>query len=251
MSDLSIQIIPSEIKKEDKRAGKLNPKLPKPPFLFCLVGSAGTGKSSVIYTVVNKWYKNYFDYVLVYNGVGDANEAFLGLNDKKTTVQVLNDWNPETFDKWLKTVESENNKLDDEGVRKRNVLVVMDDMITHDISKHHSIGIMDRAIQNRRHYNLSIMVSTQSYKQMNRSMRSLNCSSIIITGVNNTDLELIAEEHQSPFVDKDGVIKLYKESMNDGKYGKVFVINYKTAPIDRYQINFDKVLRLTKKNLSE
>ena len=241
MSDLSLQIIPSEVKPKDTKAEKLNPKLQKPPFVFCIVGAAGTGKSSLIWTICESWYKSYFDYILIYNGVLDANDTFSLLEDTKTSVQVVNEWDPKKFEKWLTTLDIEQQKLHKEKIKKRNVLVIFDDFITKDISKKTTVGILDRAVQNRRHYNLSIIYSSQSYKQINRSMRSLNCSAVLITGVNDSDLKIIAEEHTTPYYDEKDVVNLYKESMKEGGY-KVFVIDYKDTPKNRFKINFDKVL---------
>lgn len=243
MSELGLHIIPSEVKGVDKRALKLNPKLPKPPFVFCVVGAAGTGKSSLIWTVCEHWYKGYFDYILIYNGVLDANDTFKMLEDKKTSVQVVNQWDPAKFEGWLTALDNEQQKLEEDKVRKRNVLVIFDDFITYDISKKNTIGILDRAVQNRRHFNLSIIYTSQSYKQINRSMRSLNPSAVLITGVNESDLKMVAEEHTTPLYDEKQVMKLYKEAMKDGIH-KVFCIDYKDKPANRFKINFDTILRI-------
>lgn len=243
MSDLSLHIIPSEIKGIDKRSQKLNSNLPKPPFVFCVVGSAGTGKSSLIWSICEHWYKGYFDYILIYNGVLDANDTFKMLEDKKTSVQILNQWDPVKYETWLTALDKEQQQLHEDKVRKRNVLCIFDDFITHDISKKSSIGVLDRAVQNRRHFNLSIIYTSQSYKQINRSMRSLNPSAVLITGVNESDLKMIAQEHTTPLYDEKDVMALYKKAMEDGKH-KVFCIDYKDVPKNRFKINFDKILRL-------
>jgi DNA replication protein DnaC len=229
---LKIDLIPSE-NITDKKAQQLHKKLIKPPFVFLLVGSAGTGKSSLIWTMLSKWYKPYFDLLVIYNGVKDADDTYNSLADKKTTVLLRNEWDAQQFENFLNVLEDEQQKLREEGKRIRHVCLVFDDFITQNIMKASHVSILDRAVANRRHYGLSIILSTQSYKWVNRSFRCLNCSGIFLTGVNKDDLKMIAEEHATAEHTPNDIIKKYGKTMD--KPYSVFVIDYKDHFKNRFK----------------
>lgn len=237
---IAIEGIPCDANKEDPRLKKLHPLVIPPPFCFLLVGSPGTGKSSLLYTMCSKWYSKYFDLIVIYNGVKDSDEAFMKLQTTTTQVIVKNEWNPTQFESFLNTLEQENNNLNKSNELPRNVLVIFDDMITQQINRPANITILDRAIQNRRHYNLSLAISTQSYKQANRSLRALNLSALFITGANSDEIKMISEEHTSPYHTSQDVIELYKKAMQ--KRYSFFLINYKKPPTERYYRNLDECL---------
>lgn len=238
--DLAIEGIPCDANKEDSRLKKLHPLVIPPPFCYLLVGSPGTGKSSLLYTMCSKWYRGYFDLLVIYNGVKDSDHAFQSLETKTCKVIIKNAWDPTQFGAFLEVLENENVELDKEKKRRRNVLVLFDDMITQQICKPANITILDRAIQNRRHMGLSLAISTQSYKQANRSLRALNLSALFITGVNSDELKMIAEEHTSPYHTSEDVMRFYKQALSK-KYS-FYTINYKREPHRRYWQNLDVCL---------
>lgn len=241
--ELKIDIIPSEEKKEDTRFLKLknNDLLPKPPFYGCIIGATGTGKSSIIWTFVKKLYKNYFDHIIIYNGVKDANKAWSKLENDKVKVDVLNDFDRQEFSNFLDELEELQLKRQKKDKPLENVLVVFDDMITFGISKRNSIGILDRAVQNRRHFNLSILQNSQVYHQLNKSHRCLNTDFLIITSVNVKDAQSIAEEHSNG-VNPDKVIDLINY-VNKERFN-FFMIDYRQDLENRFRKNLDVFLKI-------
>ncbi len=235
---LKVDVIPSE-DKEDKKAKKLNPKVIMPPFCFLLCGSPGTGKSSLIWTMASKWYQPYkWDLIVIWNGAMDANHAFEKLQTEKTKLVIKNSWDNEQFTAFLETVEKTNDELEKEGKRKRRILLIFDDMVTYQLWKPANVTRFDTMIQNRRHLGISCIISTQSYKQCNRSIRALNLSALFLTQINGEEAEQIANEHQSPLYGKKEVLSMIGKYMHSIKPGQFnfMIIDYKRPPHDRYWI---------------
>lgn len=241
--DLRVEIIPSESRPKDEKYEKLPNKelLPKAPFYGAVVGAVGTGKSSILWTIVNKLFKNYWDYILVYNGVKDADKTWKSLENKDTKVDVLNQFNDDEFRTFIKKLEDTQMRRERKGKRFLNVIVVFDDAITQGMSKKHSIGVLDTAIQNRRHMNLSLLQSSQVYHQLNKSHRSLNTDFVIITQVNKKDAQSVAEEHSSG-IDPDVLVELMKH-VNKKRFD-FFMIDYKQDIDKRFRKNFDVILKV-------
>ena len=83
MDDLDWEVCPAENKPKDKRIEKIEAKfLPKLPATFYVLGSCGSGKSSILWTLLTKGYvygkgkKSIFDEALIYLGTLDAKDAF-------------------------------------------------------------------------------------------------------------------------------------------------------------------------------
>jgi hypothetical protein len=243
---LQIEAIPSEDRGVDDRFEKLPNKeiLPKPPFTMLALGIIGSGKSSLIYSMINNWYKNYYDEVIIYSGVVDANESWNSVKQKK--VLVLNEWNEQDFLEYFKKLEDDQMKRLSEKKPLLRVCIVMDDMITQNILSRGRSTSLERFITTLRHFNASLIMSSQSYKLLSRTAR-MNMLYIVIMSMNDNELGIIADEHSGLLSPKQFSL-LYKKNMLDKKYTP-FVIDYKAPPNTRFRVGFDKVLTIDASHL--
>jgi hypothetical protein len=247
MSDqeLPIDMIPSEKRPEDMRFAKLPfaKKIPKPPFTFLAVAPIGSGKSSLIYTMLDQWYRGYFDEIIVYNGTKDSNDAWLKLPAKE--VVLLNDWNEKEFFDYIKALETAQLRLIRDGKPPQNIVIVMDDMITDHIFSRGRSTALDQFIVKIRHIPASLIMSSQSYKLVSTTARR-NMTHIAIMAVNQDEVEKIAEEH-SGLQTRDDFVRMYK-SIITKRPRNFMVIDYRCPVEERFKERFDKVIPYLKKS---
>jgi hypothetical protein len=105
-------------------------------------------------------------------------------------------------------------------------------MVTQNIVSHHKISIIDHIFQTYRHENVSIIINTQSYKQLNKTTRSLNCSGMFVLKVNKQEIQEIAAEH-SGLLDDEEFIDMYHKVMKEPR-GYLF-IDYKAQLEKRFR----------------
>ena len=232
-------MIPSEARPEDKRFFALAhaKMIPKPPFTMLIIAPIGQGKSSMIYSMLNKWYGKYFDELIIYNGTKDSNDAWLNLPAKE--VVLLNDWNEADFFEYVKALEDSQLKRIQDGKPPRNIGIVFDDMITDSIFSRGRSTALDQFVIKIRHIPASLIMSTQSYKLVSTTSRR-NMTHIAILPVNEDEITKIAEEH-SGLMKKDEFIKMYKQVVTK-KERNYLVIDYRDKIPNRFKEKFEKVI---------
>jgi len=237
--ELPHEMIPSEARPEDKRFFALPhaKMIPKPPFTMLIVAPIGQGKSSMIYSMLNKWYGKYFDELIIYNGTKDSNDAWLNLPPKE--VVLLNDWNESDFFEYIKALEESQLKRIQEGKPPRNIGIVFDDMITDHIFSRGRSTALDQFVIKIRHIPASLIMSTQSYKLVSTTSRR-NMTHIAILPVNEDEITKIAEEH-SGLMKKEEFIKMYKQVVTK-KERNYLVIDYRDKIPNRFKEKFEKVI---------
>jgi hypothetical protein len=247
-ADLPMMMMPTENRPVDKRFQKLKfkHKIPKPPFTMLIVAPIGQGKSSMIYSMLNNWYGDYIDELVVYNGTKDSNKAWLRLPAKE--VILLNDWDENEFFEYVKALEEDQQQRIDDGKPPLNVFIVMDDMITDHIFSRGRSTALDQFIVKIRHIPASLILSSQSYKLVSTTARR-NMTQLAILPVNEDEINKIAEEH-SGLATRDHFIKLYK-SIITKKPRNYFVIDYRDEIGNRFKERFDKIIPYLKKSSKE
>ena len=98
--------------------------------------------------------------------------------------------------------------------RKRKVLIVFDDMISHVMSDKQAQQVLKELFIRCRKLNISLSFLTQSYFSVPKDVR-LNCTHDIIFKLNNTrELQNIAFNHSSDIDYKD-FIKIYRNCIKE------------------------------------
>ena len=232
-------MIPSEDRPSDKRFFALPHAnlIPKPAFTMLIVAPIGQGKTSIIYSMLNKWYGKYFDELIIYNGTKDSNASWLKLPPKE--VVLLNEWNESDFFEYVKALEESQLKRIQDGKPPRNICIVFDDMITDHIFSRGRSTALDQFVIKIRHIPASLIMSTQSYKLVSTTSRR-NMTHIAILPVNEDEINKIAEEH-SGLMKKDEFITMYKNVVSKEERNYL-VIDYRDSIPNRFKEKFETVI---------
>lgn len=237
-------MIPSEARPKDTRFFNLphSKMIPKPPFTMLICAPIGQGKSSMVYSMLNKWYGKYFDELVVYNGTKDSNDAWLNLPPKE--VILLNDWDEADFFEYVRVLEDSQLKRVQDNKPVKNVCIVFDDMVTDRIFSRGRSTALDQFIIKIRHIPASIIMTTQSYKLISTTSRR-NMTHLAILPVNEDEINKIAEEH-SGLMGKEEFIKMYKQVVTK-KERNYLVIDYRDTIPNRFKEKFERVIPYLKK----
>ena len=232
MTELKIFPIPLENETEDKAIKKLDKRLFGHPFRAVIVASSGGGKSSFIYSLLkqNKMYGNFFDKVLIWNGSPRYNDTF----SKLKNAEVFNDYNEEEIQDLVTQIRQIQEERKNKGERYLRILFVFDDYSSKGLVKRNAVNIVDDIFCSGRNAGISVIITAQVYKHINRNCRMTNVTHLVVMGVNQEMLKEIAEEHQSEKANPDDVINIYNRIRNEDNYGHL-IVDY-TKPIkNRYR----------------
>jgi len=243
-------VIPSEKipTKNRKQDAKLPAYLPPARGLVILQGSAGSGKSSLLYSMIKEYQKqHYYDVIIVYNRCSDSDFVWEGFQSKKTDVQIYNHYDNEELLDILKNLDEEQQERRMAKPEKRrllNVLFVFDDMIYSGICSAYKKSAVDELVINRRHMNATVMITSQSYKALNQNIRTNNVSQMIVLRANAKDLQNIGEEHNAGVCNVDDFIAMYTLCKDYGNY-EYLVVDYRKAQDKMFSRGFKNVLKPT------
>jgi len=210
---------------------KIKHPLPKPPFTMALISPTRSGKST---TIVNLLKNSYFGYDDVFKEIYYISPT-VGIDDTLRSIK---------FDDYIIKIDEEDDLkyLDDilndivknqkakPKEEREPVLIVLDDCLDY-LKKSKRL---DSLPSYSRHYNISIIITTQVYNALPTKLRK-NASCYLIARIyNNKDLQNIEEEIGANFHDfKTNYDKATKE-----KYSFLFVDN---RNIELWR-NFDELL---------
>jgi len=218
--------------------------LPSKSFAMLVVAPAGGGKTSFWTSLllshptkkkpdINRIYYRYFDKIILFSPSKDTLPMDKLKLDESRCFLKYNDEDLINFIEEEKEGENLNN------------LIILDDSIKQ-IKNNKEIH---KLVLNRRHIThnpdepnkagLSVLITSQKFNACDTYLRN-NMSDIIIfkTSVKN-ELDAIKNDLMSD-LDKDTQDKLLKKAF-EKKYGFLYVKNYMPT-VDRYYINFDKVV---------
>lgn len=236
-------------KTKDKRKNKINKLLPKPPFRMIVVGSTGTGKSNFIKNLIyndTMGYGGYFDYIFIFCGsVDDVDEyELLAI---KNRVEMWDEDREKYVNKRIKLIDKiivqqtlEEEELYDlidifennEFFRNKRFLFVFDDMIVDRVmTNNNKMNVIDLLMVRGRHFNASVIISTQKWTALKQNIRMINSSQVVLfNGIPKSNLKAIAKE-LSGFMDENDFKELY---FNLTKQPFSFMIVNLKSPRDKY-----------------
>ena len=248
--------MPAEYKPHDKRLDKMKYKdtLPKIPSNIVLLGRCGSGKSSALYTMLNKGYvtpkgKSVFDEMIIYLGTLDAVEAFKGLPCKNLTV--LHEFDPIAFETYLDDLKQHQMERLEKRKPCLNVAIVFDDFVGMALQKRvgGKASPLERLMLTSRHEcNATVFFCSQTYKNnglMNPTVRN-NINYFMLFSLARSDVEKVAEEHCGHIL-PEHFMYLY-EKVHSKPY-RFMMIDYKKGDDERFKEGFSKPL--TKKMMAE
>ena len=233
MDYLPIEPIPCELKPQDKRIKNINYKnLPKLPATFMILGRAGSGKSSILHSLITKGYthgknKSVFDECISYLGTLDAIETFEKLPIKNNIV--LKEFNPDDFMEYLDDLKDHQMEKLARNKPPLNTCLIFDDFVGQGLMKSHKgkASPLERlALTSRHECNTTVFFNSQAYKNTGFSTPTIraNVTTYVIANMTRPEIEKIAEEHCQDLTPKE-FIEVYEKIMK--KPYNFMVIDYR------------------------
>lgn len=241
--ELTISPMPVDTETKDLKVEKLDKRLFSHPFRAVLVASSGGGKSSFLYSLISKpdMYKDFFDKILVWNGSPRYNDQF----KKIKNCEVYNKFDEEEIKNIVDEIRIIQKQRKDDGLRYYRFLLIFDDYSSKGLVNKGSVNIIDDIFCSGRNAGISIIITSQVYKHINRNCRMTNVTHLVIMGVNKKMLEEIADEHQSEFASTDDIVNIYKHIKSKDEYGHL-IVDYTRPPKERFR-TLNKVYRIEDK----
>ena len=228
-----VDVIPSENRPKDKRMEQMNyAELPALPVLIMMIGSAGAGKSSILYSLLSTGFtygpkkKSVFDEASIFLGTMDSISVFEKLPIENLVV--LSDFVPDPFDEYMESLQKHQMERLEKKKHMLNAIICFDDMVGKSLMKHHNgeSSPLERLCVTSRHYNCSLVFCSQVYKNSGFSNPTVRnqINLWIISKVSLVELRKIADEHCNHLTPKQ-FIALYMKIMKKKPYN-FLVINY-------------------------
>lgn len=262
MNDLDWEVVPAEDKPKDKRFDKMDAKfLPKLPATFYLLGSCGSGKSSILWTLLTKGYvyqskkgkkKSVFDEALIYLGTLDAKESFEKLPIKNKLI--MEEYDPESFEEYQNDLKTHQMERLEKNKPALNTLLVFDDFVGQGLMKkprpNVAPPIEKLALTSRHECNTTIVFCSQVYKNSGFSAPSVrnNITTFIVSRMSHQELVKIAEE-LSEMYEPDEWLDHYYRIMAEEPYNFVVLDRRRPVNEDRWTIKFHSKFPPSKKFL--
>ncbi len=200
---------------------KINPILMKPPFLLLGIGSVRSGKTNSLINMMRQeptadgdgmYGTQYFDDVLVIsNTIGnDPKGRFLS-----DAFRVEDHFENRFIDE---LVESQKKYPRGEAP---TTLLILDDIISKDFKKTTSNSINSLATRFR-HYEMSIMIFTQSFRAVSTMIRSNATDIMIFRQQSSKEMEKIIEEY-SDLCGSEELFQKYYDIAHQERYGFLYI----------------------------
>ena len=210
---------------------KIKHPLPKPPFTMCLVAPTKSGKSNLIVNLLKNSYFGYddvFDEIYYISPTVTIDETLRSINEDDDIIKIDEEDDLKYLDDILNDIVK-NQKAKPKEEREP-VLICLDDCLDY-LKKSKRL---DTLPSTNRHYNISIIITTQVYNALPTKLRK-NASCYLIARIyNNKDLQNIEEEIGANFHD----FKTNYDKATKDKYSFLFVDN---RNIELWR-NFDELL---------
>lgn len=221
--ELPIAPIPSEFKPKDKRIDKLRYKeLPKLPVTMVQLGRVGSGKSSILYSLLTEGYvygknkKSVFDEIVFYVGNKESNAALEKVKcDNKC---ILHNFVESDLEEYLENLKQHNLERLEKNKAPMNALICFDDMAGVQLLKKQkgkSYSTMERLLLTSRHEaNCSVIFLSQVYKSggFTSPLCRNNVMCWTISNMSKPEMEKIAEDHSQQYSPKE-FIAMYNKVM--------------------------------------
>ena len=225
--ELKIEVMPAEKKPKDRRLDKINFKdIPKIPANILLLGRCGSGKSSILYSLLTKGFtygpnhKSLFDEAVFYIGTLDAKHIFEKLPIKNSLV--LEEFDPIDFSNYLDDLRTHQLEKLEKNKPPRNTLICFDDFVGAALMKriNNKPSPLEKLILTSRHEaNSTVVFCSQVYRNSGFSTPTVrnNLTTIILAQMSRIELEKIAEEYAGDMT-KDEFIRIYDKIMAKRPY---------------------------------
>ncbi len=195
-NDLKILQV-KKINKADEYKNIKSP-LPKPPFCLALVAPTKSGKSNLIVNLLKNTYFGYdeiFTETYYISPTVNLDDTLKSISEDDDIIKIDEEEDLKYLDDILNDiVKTQKSKDKDE---REPVLIVLDDCLDY-LKKSKRLDSLPSYC---RHYNISIIITTQVYNALPTKLRKNSSAYLIARIYNNKDLQNIEEEIGANFMD--------------------------------------------------
>lgn len=257
--DTFVEVMPSEVKTKDKRMEKMDGAefLPALPATFLVLGQCGSGKSSILWSLLTKGYvtgekkkKSIFDEMIIYLGTLDAKASFEKLPCENKLI--LTEFEPVIFNEYQDDLKAHQLERLDKNKSMLNSCIIFDDFAGENLMKRSKIGgappIQKLCLTSRHEANATIFYLSQFYKSTGFTSAGVraNVTTLIISKMPRNEIFKIAEEYSEDYETEEW-IQIYDRYMASKPY--VFVVWDRRRPMNagRWTFGFTKPFPPSKK----
>ena len=207
------------------------------PYRKLIIGPSGSGKTNYLLNSIQKD-NNSIDKIYLYaKDLEEPKYQFLINKREQAGIKNLND--PTAFIEYSNTMDDVLENIEDYNKkRKRKILIVFDDMISHVVSGKKAQQVLKELFIRCRKLNVSLCFLTQSYFSVPKTMR-INCTHYILFKIHNKrELQNIVINHSADIGYRD-FVKIHRDCTKE-PYNLLTIDN--TQPVKRFKKNFNNPL---------
>ena len=229
------------------RPSMKNGTVPRFPFSMLISGRSGSGKSNLLINLLTRkeFYKAYFHYTLIFSPTACAGDDLFDIL-KLPKENIKNEFSETDLNQ---LIESRKHLIDKKGIewvaKNSRVLIILDDVIAdqHFLNSPQALKMFALL----RHYLCSVIVLTQSYKKIPRSIR-LNVNATIVFPSSQSEVEILLDEITPSGIKKREFEKIIDYATQEN-YSFLYINNHAERS-QRIRKNIDEIidLNLYKKN---
>ncbi len=221
----------------EKDYEEVHKNLGRIPFSYIISGARDSGKTVTAHTLL-KFYSSYMDIIHIWSPTASLDFKWGAVIEEYEIPKknIHKNYSEILMKKLLKDIKMKNKNKQFKD--KINLLFIFDDMITQ-LPKNKKYTAFNQLLLNNRHFNISIMVLSQSYHLLDSNLRK-NASQLILYRTENLAEKRNYIEELSGLVGKDKFIALYDFATKDRH--SFLYLNYHAPPERRFLKNFDQVL---------
>lgn len=202
-------------------------------YIWCIIGKRGSGKSTIILSMLENHLKQYYDNIYMISTTADKDKKF------KKLIEELDE-----EDKFYKTLNNEviediMNKLEENiDDNERRNLLILDDVIHLIPNSTDKDSLFNRLIVGSRHYKVDIWITSQKLNKLNTLIRNnLDMISLFPTH-NKHELDCYTSELNVNKKEFEEMLKFVEDS-NDHSFLHITFIGNKA----RFFKNFDRIIK--------
>ena len=234
MSELDIKVYKSKKQGIKQPSACQNDILPKLHCTYLIIGKSGSGKSNVLLHLLNSpaLLKNAFDIILY---LSDSPDDTVQDNLKIPRENFLKNWSEDSIEKILAKQEDSIKK---QGFLKtKSICLIFDDVLSR--PKFLNSKVILKLVTACRHFNISCIFNTQSYKKLPRTVR-LQARGIILFPSSMSELVKFSEEQCLPNMSNKAFLKKIQYITKDA-YQFAF-INNDSSNENKLRKNFNLII---------
>jgi GTPase SAR1 family protein len=239
---------------QHKRGNQIHPDLPYPSFSIMLCGPKGSGKSNLILRLIygnrkpknaknnfHKFYRHFFEKVYIFSPSWKLDPKMARCNIPDEQIFEEPEMYPSIIEEILK---GQAESIEEESKEEtEHILLIFTDLAGQKGVFNNAKGIMNKLAFNLRHYKVSLIIDTQSLKQINPAFRSNLSGVILFSGITNSkEIEKIHDEYLGEFTNQQ------QDQLVNHCFAKPYdflYINFQKHGLDKYYHNFNH-LRISK-----